>query len=137
MSVAEINRPSSDALRDPLDERHARLLLPDLGSGSESPNGEILLHRRTRFCDRVERDDLPASELQQVSEVTTADFVHAVDPAYILSSNDRTLTGKQKHFEHLIGDAQLLRTNRCGAITVHISKDGAIKVETFIQAPEQ
>jgi competence protein ComEC len=66
------------------------------------------------------------------SESTTAGFVRAVDPTYILSSNDRTLTGKQKHFELLVGKSQLFRTNRCGAITVHISKDGEIRVETFL-----
>jgi competence protein ComEC len=69
------------------------------------------------------------------SETTTADFVGAVHPSMILSSNDRTLTGKQKRFEHLIGDTPLYRTNRCGAITVHISKDGGVRVETFLRRP--
>ena len=67
------------------------------------------------------------------SESTTADFVRAVNPSIIISSNDRTLTGKQKRFEHLIGNAQLLRTNRCGAITIHISKDGGVRAEPFLQ----
>jgi competence protein ComEC len=66
------------------------------------------------------------------SENTTAAFVKAVSPSYILSSNDRSLTGKQKHFEQLTGGVPLFRTNRCGAITVHISKDGVIRVETFL-----
>jgi competence protein ComEC len=67
------------------------------------------------------------------SEITTAAFVRAVRPSYILSSNDRSLSGKQKRFEHLIGDIPLFRTNRCGAITVHIGKDGTIRVETFLK----
>ncbi len=73
------------------------------------------------------------------SEITTAAFVRAVNPGYIISSNDRSLTGKQKRFEHLIGDIPLFRTNRCGAITVHIAKDGTIRVETFLhpQAEKQ
>jgi hypothetical protein len=63
--------------------------------------------------------------------------VHAVNPSIIISSNDRTLTGKQKRFEHLVGNAQLLRTNRCGAITIHITKDGGIRAEPFlVPAPE-
>jgi competence protein ComEC len=71
------------------------------------------------------------------SESATADFVHAVNPSIIISSNDRTLTGKQKRFEHLVGNAQLLRTNRCGAITIHITKDGGIRAEPFlVPAPE-
>jgi competence protein ComEC len=67
------------------------------------------------------------------SESTTGEFVHAVSPTYILSSNDRTLTGKQKNFEHVIVNTPLFRTNRCGAITIHISKEGAIRVETFLK----
>ena len=47
------------------------------------------------------------------SESSTADFVHAVDPSIIISSNDHKLSGKQQRFEHLIGNAQLYRTNRC------------------------
>ena len=66
------------------------------------------------------------------SESTTAAFLGAVDPTYIVSSNDRTLTVKQKRFETLMGPAQLFRTNRCGAITVHISKAGVVRVETFL-----
>ena len=66
------------------------------------------------------------------SESTTAEFIRAINPSYVLSSNDRTLTVKQKSFEHLTGAAELFRTNRCGAITVHIGKDGAIRVETFL-----
>lgn len=71
------------------------------------------------------------------SESTTADFVRAVNPSIIISSNDRSLTGKQKRFEHLVGNAQLLRTNRCGAITIHITKDGGVRVEPFINAPSE
>ncbi len=69
------------------------------------------------------------------SESSTADFVHAVDPSIIISSNDHKLSGKQQRFEHLIGNAQLYRTNRCGAITIHISSKGDIRVETFLHEP--
>jgi competence protein ComEC len=71
------------------------------------------------------------------SESTTADFVRAVDPQAIVSSNDRTLTGKQKRFDRLVGDRPLYRTNRCGAITVRIFKDGTLKVETFLPQPQK
>jgi len=67
------------------------------------------------------------------SETTTAAFVRAVDPKVILSSNDRTLTGKQKRFENLIDNRLLYRTNRCGAITVTVDEDGTINVEPFIK----
>lgn len=69
------------------------------------------------------------------SEATTAAFVEAVNPRFILSSNDRTLTGKQKRFEQLIGNRPLYRTNRCGAITVSVDPDGKIKLNTFLNPP--
>jgi beta-lactamase superfamily II metal-dependent hydrolase len=66
------------------------------------------------------------------SELTTDAFVRAVSPASILSSNDRTLTGKQKRFEQIVKDIPLYRTNVCGAITVRISNDGGITVTPFV-----
>ncbi|MGH7213522.1 MAG: ComEC/Rec2 family competence protein [Tepidisphaeraceae bacterium] len=67
------------------------------------------------------------------SESATAAFVRAVDPARIISSNDRTLTRKQKDFEGMIGGRPLRRTHMCGAVTVCIANDGALKVETFLE----
>lgn len=67
------------------------------------------------------------------SEKLTAAFVTAVDPSAILSSNDRTLTHKQRTFETLIGDRPLYRTHHCGAITVTIGGDGSLRVEPFQQ----
>ncbi len=67
------------------------------------------------------------------SELTTAAFVRAVNPSVIVSSNDRTLSGKQKRFESMIGHRPLYRTNTCGAITIHIKSDGALSVETFLK----
>jgi competence protein ComEC len=67
------------------------------------------------------------------SERTTEAFVAAVDPVAILSSNDRTLTNKQRVFETLIGGRPLYRTNRCGAVTVVIRGDGTITVEPFLK----
>ncbi len=69
------------------------------------------------------------------SEATTAAFVDAVNPRFILSSNDRTLTGKQKRFDQLVGNRPLYRTNRCGAITVTVDPDGKIDLNTFLPSP--
>jgi competence protein ComEC len=66
------------------------------------------------------------------SEVTTADFVAAVNPQFIISSNGSPLTEKQKHFERMIGGRPLYRTSNCGAITLHIGRDGTMSVETFL-----
>jgi competence protein ComEC len=65
------------------------------------------------------------------SERQTAAFVAAVDPLAILSSNDRTLSNKQRVFESLIGHRPLYRTHQCGAITVTIDGDGSITIEPF------
>src|SRR4029079_12874704 len=45
------------------------------------------------------------------SESTTEEFVKAVDPRFIVSSNDRSLTGKQRRFDRLVRNRPLYRTN--------------------------
>jgi competence protein ComEC len=67
------------------------------------------------------------------SESTTEDFVAAVNPQFIISSNDRTLTGKQRRFERLIHKRPLFRTNECGAITVHLPESGNVWIEPFLK----
>jgi competence protein ComEC len=69
-------------------------------------------------------------------EALTAAFVRAVNPSSIVSSNDRSLTTKQRTFESpdVLGGRPLYRTNRCGAITVRLARDGAVTVETFLPA---
>jgi competence protein ComEC len=66
------------------------------------------------------------------SEDTTAAFVKAVSPKYILSSNDRTLTGKQRRFDEITKGMAVYRTNVWGAVTVRISREGELRVETFL-----
>jgi competence protein ComEC len=64
-------------------------------------------------------------------ETTTADFLAAVDPQLIISSNDRTLSGKQMDFESLTQRQQLLRTHRDGSVTLMLARDGSIKTHSF------
>ena len=59
------------------------------------------------------------------AEETTARFLDAVGATTILASNDRTPSGKQRELDKLIaGDPArtLLRTDRCGAITVTLTR---------------
>jgi competence protein ComEC len=67
------------------------------------------------------------------AEETTARFVEAVGPRTILASNDRTPSGKQREFDRIMEGKELLRTDRCGAITVTIGREGAIDVKTFLK----
>jgi competence protein ComEC len=67
------------------------------------------------------------------SEDETPPFLRAVSPSIVLSSNDRTLTMKQRNFERMVGAAQLYRTNRHGAVTVRIDRDGNLTVEPFLR----
>ena len=68
------------------------------------------------------------------SEESTARFIRAVRPTTILSSNDRSLTGKQRRLDALAAARRLplLRTSRCGAVTVILDAEGAIRVEPFL-----
>ena len=66
------------------------------------------------------------------SETTTGEFIGAVHPEAIISSNDRRSTKKQRDFNRLAGDIPLYRTSQFGAITVRISKTGELKIETFL-----
>ncbi len=68
------------------------------------------------------------------SEDLTREFVAAVDPETIVSSNDRSLSRKQVDFESMIGNRKLLRTHKTGAITIEISADGVVKVTPFLGA---
>jgi competence protein ComEC len=65
------------------------------------------------------------------TEATTAAFLETVNAAYVLSSNDRTLSQKQRRLEALCGSRALLRTHAHGAITVTVEPDGDLDVTTF------
>lgn len=66
-------------------------------------------------------------------ESTTADFVSAADPLYIVSSNDRTLSQKQRLFEQQVGDRPLFRTNECGAVSITIDRNGGVIVTPHLR----
>jgi competence protein ComEC len=65
------------------------------------------------------------------AEATTAQFIRAVNPKVILSSNDARLTMKQRLFDEEVSDRPLYRTSRYGAITVEIDKDGGLRITPY------
>ena len=67
-------------------------------------------------------------------EENTTDFVDRVAPAWILSSNDRTLTGKQRRFDDAMRPRQVVRTHEHGAITILLNPEGTLEVTGFITA---
>lgn len=79
----------------------------------------------------LEADVLIAPHHGSSEDVTPA-FVDAVAPEWVLSSNDRNLTGKQKRFDEMMRDRRLMRTNEHGAITILIERDGSMAVEGFV-----
>jgi competence protein ComEC len=103
--------------------KHRILLCGDIQSAAES-----------RLM--VDPSSLPADILiaphHGSAESTTARFIDTVDPQAIISSNDHTLTKKQRDFEHRIGNRRLYRTDRCGAVTVTIGADDQMIVESFV-----
>jgi competence protein ComEC len=66
------------------------------------------------------------------AETTTAAFIRAVNPDWILASSALKLTHKQKVFDAIAAHYRFYRTSRCGAITVSIDPSGRISVDSFL-----
>lgn len=81
------------------------------------------------------RADVLVSPHHGSGEETTAEFVRAVDPSIIISSNDRTLTMKQLDFEWMIPGRRHYRTHRDGSVTVRIDRAGTMTVHTYRPSP--
>jgi competence protein ComEC len=82
--------------------------------------------------ERLKSDILVAAH-HGSSEDLTPQFLRAVSPRFIVSSNAWTLTNKQKRFNGMVGDIPLYRTSKYGAITITVSKDGEISLTTFLR----
>ena len=64
-------------------------------------------------------------------ERTTQEFVKAVHPRAIISSNDNTLSIKQRSFDADVKGAPIYRTSRYGAVTVEVTKNGRMSVSSY------
>jgi competence protein ComEC len=70
-------------------------------------------------------------------EETTGRFIAAVHPQYILSSNAKRLTQKQREFDHLQNAHPLYRTSQCGALILTIDPGGRIDLRGFLRLKEE
>lgn len=61
-------------------------------------------------------------------------FIAAVRPSIIISSNDRTLSARQKDYA-AIALPPLLRTHSHGAVTIELSRDGELTLTPFHRVP--
>jgi competence protein ComEC len=81
-------------------------------------------------------DDLRADVLvaphHGSTEDSTAELIRRVDPEWILSSNDRTPSGKQTALQSIADGRQLLRTHTSGAVIVWL-EEGKVDCEPFIK----
>ena len=138
-----------------LAEWHGAFLWPPPGAQTLSPNDTSQVLKLTcggrsiLFTGDVQQPALesllrnPAALAADVliaphhgsAEPVTAAFLTAAASPTILASSDRTPTRKQRDFDALAAaqNRTLLRTNQCGAITVRVGKDGAIKIETYLR----
>jgi competence protein ComEC len=98
------------------------LLVGDVQAEAE----QSLLNHRAAL-----RADLLIAPHHGSAEPTTPAFLRAVAPAAIVSSNDDTLTQKQRHFTREAAGIPLYRTNECGALMITI-KNGHLHVEPFL-----
>ncbi len=67
------------------------------------------------------------------TEPETQAILQAVDAAYVISSDGRRLSQKQRRLDDLVTDVPLYRTGRDGAIAVEMPRDGPISVTTFLK----
>jgi competence protein ComEC len=80
------------------------------------------------------RSDILVAPHHGSAETTTAQFIAAVNPSTIVASSDSRLTKKQRTFDAAEKRWPIYRTGRCGAITIEIQKDGAIRVEPYLRS---
>ena len=92
---------------------------------------EVAMRELLKTPEKLKADVLIAPHHGSSEDVTDA-FVRAVGASSILSSNDRTLTGKQRRFDELTRGMAIYRTHVYGAVTVTIDRDGNLRVETFL-----
>lgn len=78
------------------------------------------------------RSDILIAPHHGSAELTTAQFVAAVNPKVILASSDGRLTKKQRTFDQTECAWPIYRTSQYGAITIEVARDGTVEVRPFL-----
>jgi competence protein ComEC len=127
--IAGVNVPSNN--RDlVLKVTYARRTILFPADVQQPAQAGLLRHGEELRCDAM------LAPHHGSGETTTPAFIATADPLYIVSSNDRTLTQKQRLFERQVGGRQLFRTSRDGAVTITIDRTGGLTVAPFVKRSE-
>jgi competence protein ComEC len=86
---------------------------------------ELLKHRELLTADVL------VAPHHGSEERTTRQFVDAVHPRAIVSSNGETLSMKQRSFDADVRGVPSFRTSRYGAITIEVRADGAVRITSY------
>lgn len=72
-------------------------------------------------------------------ERNTLEFIRAVNPKYIVSSNDRVLSMKQRQFDEAIRREGIAhyRTHTSGAVTIDVTRDGELQVTPYLHKAQE
>lgn len=86
-----------------------------------------------RFPEQI-RADLLIAPHHGSAESETKQFLETVKAKQILASNDRTLSGKQRMFDRLVGSVPIFRTHENGAVTVVMERSGNYRIESHVMS---
>lgn len=132
-----------------------RVLWPTPATGLETNDRSLVTQLRVRDRTILFTGDIQAPSMHAILERNedlhsdilvamhhgsfednTSAFIERVAPQWVISSNDRTLTGKQREFDELLSGQRLLRTHEYGAITILFDTDGTLSVDGFAKRVE-
>lgn len=110
-----------------LDCHSARILFP----------GDIQEAAMRKLLENEEqlRADVVLAPHHGSAEAATGRFLQAVGAQYVVASNDRSLTGKQRQLERLVPPERLYRTHRHGAVTIIVPENGPVQLRPYLQGP--
>ncbi len=82
--------------------------------------------------ERLKADVLVAPHHGTV-DALTREFVAAVNPSVVISSNSSRMTARQKELNEVVKERRLQRTDTSGAITITVDRAGEVEVTPFLR----